>query len=320
MAHALMDAGEVDIRAIVHNAGIPEGIGAVSVLNSFYGRDDIPLGAYKGSFGKVPNGDGWVRGDYVDDLVENWPSPVKNSSQVPEAVEVYRKVLSEAEDKSVVISSIGFVTNLANLLQSGPDQFSSLTGMELVEAKVKTIVWQGGWYPPLHKFGQETYNFNCGRWYYDTTGCDGATEIAINNMPSSVQMVYSEIGAEMFTGGVLSTCAGEENPCRAALIDQEGYGRGRCSWDPVVTLRAVRGNADSVSATETGNGEGRARVDFWGANTWEEGNQTASSWMVLKGAWEQDFEEMESSRRATEAVIDELLCRPPAHAKHIDKK
>ena len=34
--------------------------------------------------------------------------------QVMEAVEAYRKVLSEAEDRSVVISAIGFATNLAN--------------------------------------------------------------------------------------------------------------------------------------------------------------------------------------------------------------
>ena len=47
MAHALMDRGEVDIKAIVHDAGIPEGIGAMSVLNHYYGHDDILLGAYK---------------------------------------------------------------------------------------------------------------------------------------------------------------------------------------------------------------------------------------------------------------------------------
>ena len=47
MAHALMDRGEVDIKAIVHDAGIPEGIGAMSVLSHYYGHDDILLGAYK---------------------------------------------------------------------------------------------------------------------------------------------------------------------------------------------------------------------------------------------------------------------------------
>ena len=94
LAHALQDRGEAEIRAIVHDAGIPEGIGAVSVLNHFYGRDDILLGAYKGNFGKDPNNNGWVRGAYVDDLVNNWDSPIRDSSQVMEATEVYRKVLA----------------------------------------------------------------------------------------------------------------------------------------------------------------------------------------------------------------------------------
>ena len=81
LAHALADRGEANILAIVHDAGIPEGIGAVSVLNHFYGRDDIVLGAYKGEYGKDGNGN-WVRGHYVDHLVNNWDSPIRDSSQV----------------------------------------------------------------------------------------------------------------------------------------------------------------------------------------------------------------------------------------------
>ena len=57
------------------------GIGAVSVLNHYFNRDDIILGAYKGDYGKDFNGN-WVRGHYVDDLVNNWDSPVWNSDQV----------------------------------------------------------------------------------------------------------------------------------------------------------------------------------------------------------------------------------------------
>ena len=59
VAHALADRGETKILAIMHDAGIPQGIGAVSVLNHWYGRDDILLGAYKGDFGKDGNGN-WV--------------------------------------------------------------------------------------------------------------------------------------------------------------------------------------------------------------------------------------------------------------------
>ena len=113
---------------------------------------------YQGDFGKDDWGN-WVRGWYVDDLVDNWPSPVKGSWDVEDAVSVYRQVLAAAEDHSVVISAIGFATNLADLLRryrlarlfyakctepvcSGADGHSPLSGMELVAAKVKTVVWQ----------------------------------------------------------------------------------------------------------------------------------------------------------------------------------
>ena len=42
---------------------------------------------------------------------------------------------------------------------------------------------------------------------------------------------------QVYTGGRLSDCAGDNNPCRAAMIDQQGWGGARCSWDGVVTLR-----------------------------------------------------------------------------------
>ena len=47
-----------------------------------------------------------------------------------------------------------------------------------------------GWYPPMHGFGSQTYNWNCGRGFYDTSGCDGESEYAVNNMPDSVEMIY----------------------------------------------------------------------------------------------------------------------------------
>ena len=167
----------------------------------------------QGDFGKDDWGN-WVRGWYVDDLVDNWPSPVKGSWDVPDAVSVYRQVLAAAEDHSVVISAIGFATNIADLLRSGPDDHDSRNGNDLVAAKVKTVVWQGGaviqtslieiltrsrpgWYPPMHGWGAATYNWNCGSEFYDTSGCDGESEYAVNNMPDTVEMIYSDIGDEV---------------------------------------------------------------------------------------------------------------------------
>ena len=123
---------------------------------------------------------------------------------------------------------------------------SQLNGNDLVAAKVKTVVWQGGWYPPIHNFGASTYNWDCGEGFYDTEGCNGASEYAVNNMPPNVEMIYSDIGDEVISGRRLSTCTDERNPCRAALEDQQGWGNGRCSWDPVVVLKSIRPDSKSI--------------------------------------------------------------------------
>ncbi len=50
-------------------------------------------GAYKGQFAAGE------RGVYVDDLVANFPSPIKNYTQVPDAVTVYRFILAHVFDE-----------------------------------------------------------------------------------------------------------------------------------------------------------------------------------------------------------------------------
>ena len=146
LAHALADRGEVELIATMHDAGTPHGIGATSVINAFYGRAAMPLGAFKGAFGRAPidEGDWWVDGPYIEMLANNWPTEVTRSSQAPDAVDTYRRVLAAADDHSVVIAAIGFLTNLAGLLRSSPDQHSPLSGYELVARKVRRIAYQGG--------------------------------------------------------------------------------------------------------------------------------------------------------------------------------
>ena len=106
MANALADRKEVELLAVLHNTGLLEGVGAISVINHYYGRDHVPIGAFKGTFGST------IPGKYVPQLAAEFPSPIKNYTEVPDAVEVYRTVLSRQPDQSVTISSIGFLTNL----------------------------------------------------------------------------------------------------------------------------------------------------------------------------------------------------------------
>ena len=79
---------------MVHDTGLNTGIGAVAAINKYYGREDILIGAYKGAF------DATLRGPYVDDVVNHSTAKVKNYTQVPDALVVYRKALSDAPKKN----------------------------------------------------------------------------------------------------------------------------------------------------------------------------------------------------------------------------
>ncbi|KAL1522516.1 hypothetical protein AB1Y20_017503 [Prymnesium parvum] len=334
VAHALHDLGEASLLAIVHDAGYPRGIGAVSVLSHFYAHDDVPLGAYKGEFGlDVEAPSRWKTGDYVPFLTEGlWPSPVRDSTDVPDAVATYRAALAAAEDRSVVIAAIGFATNLARLLRSAADDVSPLNGTELVRQKVRKVVWQGGWYPARHpgqypRWDQE-FNWGCGaKWYVPHEDCHGSAAFVVDNLPASVEQIFSEAGFFMPTGGPLLSCAKEDNPCREALVtNMEKWGlpaeEGRASWDALVVLAAVRG-VHEVGAHVEGRG-GFNWIDPNGTNIWNGGTdpERRQQYLVMEG--DQHWKLMEDDLKRgiqpqaqldVQYEVNRLLCRPPVALK-----
>ena len=67
-----------------------------------------------------------------------YPKYLKFNFSVKEAVVVLRRSLQAAEDHSIVVVSLGFLNNLADLLLSPPDNISQLTGYQLVQNKVQS--------------------------------------------------------------------------------------------------------------------------------------------------------------------------------------
>ena len=47
--HALADRGEAEILATVTVVGDPQSAGALDVINTYYGRPDVPVGAFQGA-------------------------------------------------------------------------------------------------------------------------------------------------------------------------------------------------------------------------------------------------------------------------------
>ena len=224
---------------------------------------------------------------------------------------------------------------MRDLFLSAPDVHSQLTGRELVARKVKQVVFQGGWYAPLHvrhpdrnhtHGRQMTFNWDCGRGAgYDITDCQNAAAIVVNTMPETVQMIFSDIGDGVWHGGDLvgahtsrhgavtyrdqEACAPESSPCRRAyeryLVRWEADNR--MSWDPIVIGVAVRG-AKHFFGRLTDHGWRNNVSEVHGKNTWAPTalNDTLQSQFVLKGPFP-----WEGNRWYAGLEIDRLLCRDP---------
>ena len=94
--------------------------------------------------------------DYVSLIARNltrFPQDIIDGTNTTDPVKLYRDILSKVEDNSVTIVSIGFWNNLADVLHSGPDNYSSLTGRELLGKKVAEVVVQGGTFNPTTTVG-----------------------------------------------------------------------------------------------------------------------------------------------------------------------
>lgn len=116
----------------------------------FYKADGVPLGLVEGEsqfFEIIPYY------QLVDSLKEDG-TPLFEPTGIPlserlTAWKLYRKLLSEADDNSISIVCTGFLTNLGLLIDSQPDEYSSLTGIELIQKKVRDLTVMGGCFSPV---------------------------------------------------------------------------------------------------------------------------------------------------------------------------
>ncbi|WP_373511510.1 nucleoside hydrolase [Persicitalea sp.] len=140
MLHGLADKGEVEILGTMVCSLNPWAVPTVDVINTYFKKPDIPIGAVK-TFGVYRNS------KYAKILAEEFPHDLELGENAPDAVAQYRKILNGQPDSSVVIVTVGYLSNLAYLLDSRPDSNSPLGGLELVRKKVKHLVCMGGRYP-----------------------------------------------------------------------------------------------------------------------------------------------------------------------------
>ena len=323
--HALADAGECEILATISSTRGNASVGAVEVINHYYGRGDLPVGAPKGMgvMGALPGAKekvdpasplgapGGPHGGHYKyrKLVADYPQWVKHvdADDAPDANETYRRVLAVQPDGSVTICSVGFLTNLRRLLETKPDDISPLDGKALVAKKVKVWVCMACQYPN----GKE-YN---SKWDHESS------RIAFENWPTPVVFSDAKYGRDCFAGRAVTEMPGGRNPVKDVFAGnipsreeiransakwlQRCFGMaGRAAWDETAVLVAVRG-IEPYFNVERGTYRmvGDKGDDEWAPDA-EDGPHLRITEKVSKA---------EVGR-----VIDELICRGPLKLHRVE--
>ncbi|MFB9966417.1 nucleoside hydrolase [Sinosporangium siamense] len=270
VAHALSDAGALDLLAIGINTCGHWSESAARVINSYYGRPGLPVGV------RHPVGTEIGPEDYARAISRMHPE-IARSRAPREAVGVLRAALAAARS-GVTLVSIGYYGNLVDLLRSGPDEWSPLNGAELVRRTVVRTLVMGG------RFGGGSASSRVGEhslsslpsehnFAHDPSGLPAEHNFAhdpahtagfLQGWPGPVDFVGWEAAADVVTGRRLHTRHSAATPVAVAYALHSGKGNGRPSWDPLTVLLA----AGDLPGFIRWSSPGTVSADFAGRTQW----------------------------------------------------
>ncbi|MFM9908198.1 MAG: nucleoside hydrolase [Chitinophagaceae bacterium] len=287
MLHAMADSGECTILATIASNKHQYIAAVLDVMNTYFNRPGLPIGVVRGNAVTI---DAWQKWDSL--LAANYTHDINSNEQAEDALKLYRRLLSTQPDKSVTIVTVGFLTNMANLLQSGPDEYSSLPGKSLVAKKVKQLVCMAG------RFDGEMGSFKEFNVAKDSTG----SKLTFDSWPTPILFSGFEIGAKIFSGLPIANSALHRSPVKdvfALCIPKDtNDSKGRMSWDETAVLVAVRGYEKYYSIVQ-----GKIICNRDGTNGWD-----------LKGTRDK-YIIQKSSIASMEKLINSLMMHQPMKSR-----
>lgn len=146
MLYRYADEGKSDLLGIVVNKNEPLAIEYIDVVNTYYGHSSTPIGRGERLADSSADNRRADGRNYVEAVMQDFSfsRSITDYDSIPSAVALYRRLLAGQPDGSVTIVSTGFFTNLAALLDSEADEFSPLSGRELIARKVRQVSAMAG--------------------------------------------------------------------------------------------------------------------------------------------------------------------------------
>jgi inosine-uridine nucleoside N-ribohydrolase len=233
MLHALASRGEVKLLAVTVSKDNPWAAEYVRMVNEYYGRGAIPVGI-------VHDGKTTEDGLYVRQVCElHGRHP--NKAAVSDAVQLLRKTLAGEQDGAVTLIQVGFSTNLARLMDSAPDRFSNLSGMELIKKKVRLLTVMAG-------------NFAASKPEYNVvTDIPAATKL-FADWPTEIYFSGFEVGeAVLFPASSIEHDFPGRNPVAEAYKLYAKMPYDRPSWDLTTVVYDFRPDGGYFDVSPPGN-------------------------------------------------------------------
>lgn len=262
LLHCFADSGYVRILATMASSKHKNAAAAINVFNTYFNRPEIPVGVVRGEAVELGDKQHWT-----DSVISRYPHEIRNNTETIDAFVLYRKLLAAQPDHSVTIITVGFLTNLANLLESSRDAYSSLSGYDLVSRKVNKVVCMGGRFPSGNEFNlaQDVKS----------------SKKVLSDWPTPILFSGFEIGQKIKTGiplihnnEILQSPVKDVFSLCIPMAKEDSAGR--MSWDETAVFVAVKGWQNYYDI-ETG----KCKINSEGISEWKRGG-TADAHLIEK--------------------------------------
>ena len=268
MLHHFIDKGECELLGIMCWSTEQYAVSAIDAVNRYYEHPAIPIGTRKGE----THHEGWC---YSKPICDQFEYQLDHAG-AQDATMLYRKILAEAEKKSVVIVTVGPLKNIENLLDSKGDAISSWSGKKLIKRKVKEFVVMGGQFPA----GKDEWNFN--------GDMPGVTQRVIQQLKVPITFLGFELGQAIKTGEVFNQID-KQTPLyvgslhfsnHAPWMEAQRTGNiiDNSTFDQTAVLYAVRGGVGTYWERVE---DGKCVPDEKGGNTWVNSKRSKHSYLKL---------------------------------------
>ena len=234
MIHNLQKRGACELLAVTVTKDHPQAAAFVDAVNTFYGYPDVPIGVVRNGATPEPGKFNLLADERNADGSFRYPHDLKSGADAPEAVGLLRKLLAAQPDASVALVQVGFFTNFARLLDSKPDEFSPLSGRDLIAKKVKVLSIMAGAF--------QTINSNTRHLEYNVIKDVPAAQSLAKRWPSPVVWSGMEIGiAATFPHVSIEQDLNfvTHHPLKESYVLYNPPPHDRPTWDPTALLYAI---------------------------------------------------------------------------------